>query len=376
MSKPNMTYYRLDEAIAICKPTEHVLACDTTKGNGMVGKKFFICPNLWTQLGDSTFNRLVRMNGPHFYEILQPDRATRIFMDIETTNGVYERVKAGVGVLVKMIKMWMEHKEIPDVQPLHVLDSSNAKKCSFHVVGGPLLTNPYHVGALVRRLTCFIYSARYEETATPFDFETLFDNDGNYIVDEQIYTLNRQFRLSKMTKIGSERTLNGCTTLESVLQNVEPSFVEGVDCLEIDDSTPSSTSKKATDLFSKVDDGWVRVAGVAMTMSKTKASLPQSLCKIRLWLDSWMGHGRITGCSFDILRGTYLLNTTCKKCWISNRMHKSNHTWLVINPWQRECIQKCFDENCARQQYSIPVPPDYWSTWASYMNKDVDIGRC
>ena len=107
-----MAYYRLDEALAICNDNQHVLACDTTKGNGMVGKKFFVCPNLWTPEGDSHFKRLVRENGPHFYEILQPDRPTHIFMDIETTNGVYDRVKAGVEVLCKMIRMWMEHMEI------------------------------------------------------------------------------------------------------------------------------------------------------------------------------------------------------------------------------------------------------------------------
>ena len=152
-----MAYYRLDEAIACCSADQHVLACDTKKGDGGLGKKFFVCPNMWTPVGDSHFKRLVRENGPHFYEILQPDRPTHIFMDIETTNGVYERVKAGVEVLCKMVHMWTEHTQIKDAKPLLVLDSSNEKKCSFHVVGGPLLTNPYHVGALVRRLTCFIY---------------------------------------------------------------------------------------------------------------------------------------------------------------------------------------------------------------------------
>ena len=96
-----------------------------------------------------------------------------------------------------MLQIWVDTQRLKG--DFHVLDSSNDKKSSFHIVGGPCLKNPYHVGALIRRLTLFVYSARYEDTQQKFNFESLFDNDGKYIIDEQIYTHNRQFRLCNMS---------------------------------------------------------------------------------------------------------------------------------------------------------------------------------
>ena len=170
-------HYTLQAAIDTLKPDEHVLACDTQL-TGRIGKKFMTCPNVANS--DIYFNRLIRDHGPHFYEILLPDRPSRIFVDIETENGVYENVKRGVATFVSMLQMWVQSQ--PMKGDFHVLDSSNDKKVSFHIVGGPCLKNPYHVGALVRRLTLFVFSARYEETMQKFDFESLFDNDGNYII--------------------------------------------------------------------------------------------------------------------------------------------------------------------------------------------------
>ena len=218
-------FYTLQDAIDVMKDDEHVLACDTQLAE-RIGKKFMTCPNIRTEKGLAHFQRLVKVHGPHFYEILLPDRASRIFVDIETENGVYEKVKRGVETFVKMLQMWVESQGgIVDNFPFHILDSSNEKKASFHVVGGPCLKNPYHVGALVRRLTLFIYSARYEETQQNFDFESLFDNDGNYIIDEQIYTHNRQFRLCNMCKLSSNpRYLRGCTTPESIIQEIDSVF--------------------------------------------------------------------------------------------------------------------------------------------------------
>ena len=368
----NKTFYTLQGAIDSMKDGEHVLACDTQL-SGRVGKKFMTCPYIKTEKGLIHLKRLIKLHGPHFYEILLPDRASRIFVDIETENGVYENVKRGVETFVKMLQMWVESQgSIVENFPFHILDSSNEKKCSFHVVGGPCLKNPYHVGALIRRLTLFIYSARYEENQHNFDFESLFDKDGNYIIDEQIYTHNRQFRLCNMCKLSpNPRYLKGCTTPESLVQLLDSDF--HLTCLEIDDVEPCSTSKKAMDIFTRADGSWVRVLSVGGSMKGIKATLPDSLMKIRIWLEVWMGHGKITGTTFDIRNGYYRFTTSCKKCQIAKRFHKSNHTYIILNPWQRLAHQKCFDENCSRSEFLIPVPDDLWLTWSQYMNKNIQI---
>ncbi len=373
-------FYTLHGAIDSMKDNEHVLACDTqldyvdNEGRHInrVGKKFMTCPNI-QQGGLAYFQRLVNVHGPHFYEILLPDRASKIFVDIETTNGVYEKVKQGVETFVKMLQMWVESQGgIVDNFPFRILDSSNEKKASFHVVGGPYLKNPYHVGALIRRLTLFIYSARYEETQQKFDFESFFDNDGNYIIDEQIYTHNRQFRLCNMCKLSpNPRYLKGCTTPESIVQIIDS--VYNMTCLEIDETEPMSTSKKATDIFTMADDSWVRVISISNSMKGIRATLPDSLLKIRTWIEVWMGHGKITGTTFDVRNGYYKFTTSCKKCQSAKRFHKSNHTYVILNPWQRLVHQKCFDENCTRAEFKIPVPDELWLTWSQYMSKNIHI---
>lgn len=360
-------HYTLQAAIDTLKPDEHVLACDTQL-TGRIGKKFMTCSN--TATDDTHLNRLIRTHGPHFYEILLPDRPSRIFVDIETENGVYEKVKRGVATFVSMLQMWVESQPLSG--DFHVLDSSNEKKASFHIVGGPCLKNPYHVGALIRRLTLFVYSARYEETLQKFDFESLFDNDNNYIIDEQIYTHNRQFRLCNMSKLGSNRVLKGCTTVQSFVQPLGVTHAY-LDCLEIDDSEPQSTSKKATGIFTMIDGTWERTIPLSYTMKGVPSELPAKLIGLRSFCEVWMQHGQVGKCTFNVRNGTYRLATTCKRCSIAQRFHKSNHTWLVVNPWQCEVYQMCFDENCMGKKFKVPVNDSLWREWRTLIDKKVDI---
>ena len=371
-------HYTLQAAIDTKQSDEHVLACDTQL-TGRVGKKFMTCPNIKTEDGLKHFQRLIRSHGPHFYEILLPDRPTRIFVDIETENGVYEKVKRGVETFVVMLDMWINHGDhgglAQAANPLRILDSSNSKKTSFHIVGGPLIFNPFHVGALVRRLTLWVYSARYEETQQKFDFESLFDNDNNYIVDEQIYTHNRQFRLSNMCKISpTPRYLKGCTTAESVLQNpVNIAGFHGWKCSEIDESEPVSTSKKATGIYTMIDGNWERTIPLSYTMKGVPSELPSKLVGLRAFCEVWMQHGQVGKCTFNVRNGTFRLATSCKRCSISQRFHKSNHTWLVVNPWQCEVYQMCFDENCMGKKFKVPVNESLWREWRTLIDKKVDI---
>ena len=360
-------HYTLQAAIDSLKPDEHVLACDTQLSN-RVGKKFMTCPNVVKN--DNYFNRLIHLHGPHFYEILLPNRPSRIFVDIETENGEYEKVKRGVETFIKMLEMWV------DSQPLKggfiVLDSSNDKKASFHIIGGPCLKNPFHVGALIRRLTLFVYSSRYEETQNQFDFESLFDNDNKYIIDEQIYTHNRQFRLCNMSKLGSNRTLKGCKTVDSFIQPL--GVTHGyLDCLEIDNTEPQSTSKKASNIFTMIDGKWERTIPLTYTLKGIPTELPPKLSGLRSYCEVWMQHGQVGKCTFNVRNGTYRLATTCKRCSIAQRFHKSNHTWLMINPWQCEVYQMCFDENCMGKKFKVPVGDNIWREWRTLIDKTVDI---
>jgi hypothetical protein len=365
LSKNYPVMYQLAPLLKDVQDNDIVLACDIKRNDGSIGK-FFTKVNTVDM-----FDTLVRQHGNHWYEILIPDRPTRIFLDIETTNGDYAKVKRGVETFVEMLKMWCNSKSMPN-PTFNILDSSNAKKISFHVVGGPYLRNLYHVGALVRRLTCFVYSSRYEENVNGLDLSTLFDNDGNYIVDEQIYTMNRQFRLAGQCKMGSDRVLNGMTAKESFLQNPNASFTC---CYEIDNAEPVSTSKKAVDIFTQIDGEWTRIStvqGKARGMHYPSA-LPPVLKPMESWLLTWMGEGDVTGISFGIRSGLWSLSTSCKHCKIANRRHKSNHTWITIDPWKRIVRQRCFDEDCSRKFANVAVPEELWEPWKAQMGKAVQV---
>lgn len=365
LNKKHPIMYQLAPLLSTVQPNDIVMACDISRSDGSIGKFFTKIQGL------DDFDTLVQQHGNHWYEILLPDRPTRVFIDIETTNGVYSRVKQGVETFVKMLKMWCESRSMPHAT-FHVLDSSNAKKISFHIVGGPYLRNLYHVGALVRRLTCFVYSARYEENLNDLDLSTLFDNDGSYIVDEQIYTMNRQFRLAGQCKKGSDRVLNGISAKESFLQNPNASFTC---CYEIDNSEPMSTSKKAVDIFTMVDGQWTRI-GLVQNQSRNMyypCDLPKHLNQLQSYLVSWLGEGDITGINFGLMSGQYRLSTSCKHCRIANRRHKSNHTWITIDPWKRMVRQRCFDEDCSRKFATVDVPEELWQSWKDHMGKAVDV---
>lgn len=356
---PNGEYYYLQPALDVCTATKRVFAFDMYRSNGSVGKGF-VCVN------DVEIENMINKNvfGNHFYEILLPDRPTRVFVDIETENGDYERVKKGSETFIEMLKMF------DDSQSYILLDSSNSKKCSFHIIGGPYFKNPFHVGALIRKITCYVYSAlNCKNNIQNFDLTTLFDRDNNYIVDECIYTMNRQFRLAGMCKLGSDRVLRGCTWKQSILQNVCVDSVS--ECLEIDNGEPISTSRKTKEMFTLVDGSWTRVSNTLYTKNVT-AELPEALRPILDALELIINNS-ITGVRFNVHNGCYTLSSNCKKCFISNKIHKSNHTWFILNPWQRTVVQKCFDDKCRRSKYDILIDEIHWSKWINISQRQIDI---
>tara|TARA_E500000331_G_C17214730_1_gene695371 strand:- start:350 stop:1471 length:1122 start_codon:yes stop_codon:yes gene_type:complete len=363
--------YELSSHLNAVKPFQHVLACDYQRGDKSIGKCFTIIDNISTDIGKQQMTALIKGYGNHWYEILQENIPTKIFVDIETSNGDYNKVKCGVEAMVKMINIWCEEKDIKNFDNFYVLDSSNDKKISFHIIGGPYMKNSYHVGALIRRITFFIYAARNTEGVKDnFNLEYFFDKDNNFIIDEQIYTRNRQFRLAGQCKMGSERILRGIGTFSSFLQYHGHDFNE---CLEVDESEPMSTSKGAHNLFVNIDGEWARLDGkTSLTLKTIKSELPDVLSTLRVYLENWLGEGRITVSAFDIITGAWRLSTSSQICHIAKRKHAHNHIWLVVNPFRQRCYQKCFDENC-RGEHDIEIPEHLWSKWSECTKKTVGI---
>lgn len=355
----NGQYYYLQPALDDCTHDKRIFAFDMYRTNGSVGKAFICVTN--EEITSIINNNIL---GNHFYEILLPNRPTRVFVDIETENGDYDKVKKGANIFIEMLKMY------DNSMPYILLDSSNSKKSSFHIVGGPYFKNPFHVGALIRKITCYVYSALdREDNKQTFDLKALFDKDDNYIVDECIYTMNRQFRLAEMSKLGSERILKGCKWDESLLQNVNVKNV--LDCLEIDNSEPMSTSRRAKEMFTPVNNSWVRVSNT-YSSKNVNAELPNTLLSVLHYLESYID-SNVTGIRFNIHNGCYTLSSSCKKCYISNKIHKSNHTWFILNPWQRTVVQKCFDDKCRKNKYNIPIEDSRWSDWINVSQRQIDI---
>lgn len=344
-------FYKLSDALPLVTNNNAVYATDVARRDGSIGKGFLV-------LTINEVERAMHTHGCHFYEVLLPDRPTRVFVDIETKNGDYNTVKRGAETFIAMLKMWSDSEYL-------LLDSSDDTKCSFHIIGGPYLKNPFHVGALIRRITCYIKAAVHaKELVQNFDFQSLFDKDLHYIVDECIYTTNRQFRLAQMSKMGSTRVLRGCTWKQSLLQTVG----EGKECLEIDDSEPVSTSLKTEDLFMELDGVYVRKIHQRQSRH-VLADIPPSLEPILQYVPE------LKKVSFDVRSGCYTLYSYSKDCKIANKTHKSNHTWYILNPWSRYLVQKCFDEDCRCSHYDVSVPKEKWHKWSSISQQNIDVSR-
>ena len=360
VGKHGESYY-LQPVINTCTANDRIYAFDVRRANQTMGKAFI-------RASDTEFNDILSKNiwGNHFYEILLPDRPTRIFIDIETENGDYATVKRGAETCVFMLNAMLEND-----YDFKILDSSNEKKCSFHVIGGPYFKNPFHVGALIRKMTCYVLSAlNCTGNVQNFDLLSLYDKDNNYIIDECIYTLNRQFRLAEMSKLGSNRVLKGCLWHESLLQNVN--VCEPMECLEIDGGEPISTSRKTKEMFTLINGTWKRVGNNTYSNSNVSADLPPYLISVLNYIETYI-HGNVTGVRFNVNNGCYGLSSTCKKCFISNKTHRSNHTWFVLNPWKRTVVQKCFDDLCKRKEFDISVPESCWSDWIGISQQQIDI---
>jgi len=363
MTSTNVLMYTINEALCQLSADNRVYACDNRRRDGSIGKAF-LC------LNDTQFKKTVDSGkyGWHFYEILLVDRPCRIFVDVETDNGDYNMVRQGVDNLVKLLNQMLITQSLGGIEhDFTILDSSNDKKISFHVIGGPYLKNLFHVGALIRKISCYIHAVRNEID----DVKTFFDYDGNSIIDERVYTTNRQFRLAEMSKLGSDRVLKGCTWFASLLQTTDP-LCTRYECLEVDGSEPFSTSRSATEMFKKIDGNWCSVISSTHRVKTICATIPESLRMVVQSIE--VEGGYLNGTNFNVSTGCYTLSSTSKHCAIAGREHRGNHIFYVLNPWKRSVVQRCFDDNCRSEVKALHVPKEAWERWTLALRQEVNIG--
>ena len=337
--------WKLAPVRANAAPDEYVIAQDVQLSNGRVVKKFFSGTlsrlRALKLLMDQCDPKVPAWNRDfHWYEVIDETKPARVFVDIETKHGTYERVKNGVDVFISLLNgvlgttyNWM------------VADASDASKISFHVVGGPLLTNLYHVGALIRRLALFAYQDR----TTCAD---LFDDDGVFIIDEAIYTRGRQFRLFGACKLGSTRVLRSSHEWWDALVNVPGQAQEQ---LEIDGSTPVSTSMPAKDLFFQRQDGSWKRREMNSIEELTIYGFPSCLNAVIRSLRQLDPNISMCDIAFNTHYKSWRVPSRSTYCRIANRAHKSNHVWYTVDIMSRTVHQRCMDEDCAGRVFEMPV---------------------
>ena len=339
--------WKLTAARQQAAPGAVVVAQDVRIGSGAVVKRFFsgTVPEL-RALRDRAEAGHVEpwLRGFHWYEVIDETRPARIFLDVETTASTHVRVREGVELAIALLNQGMDYEG-----PWHVADASAGQKQSFHVVGGPLVRNLFHVGAAVRRLRCFAQIYRDQCAA-------LFDDKGAFIIDEAVYTRGRQFRLFGARKLGSDRVLRSDIPWWEALVN---GAGEARDVLEIDESEPGSTSAGALQLFECVGDKWHR-RGSARVMGTTSRHVPRAVVPV---LDALRGHDHEIECDdleFDASYGSWRIPSRSKRCGIAGREHRSNHVWYTLDPVARVVYQRCHDADCGQQSCAVPLDASVW----------------
>lgn len=291
----------------------------------------------------------------HWYECLQENRTSRLFLDVDAK----QPLDIG-GVVTKLntaLDAFLKHKGL-DVQPvIEVLDSTGTHKYSWHIlVTNVIFKNVYHVGAFVRRLLLW-YA----------------DCPDMQAIDSAVYTRNRMFRLPGSSKFGSPRVLRADKPWWQLL--VQMPTVHPVDCLEIDQSVPVSTSAPPHELFREHEDGtWSAFASADGTWARTapayahRSSSTMSCGLISPVLD-WLDRheqGETQRHKLKLLEsGKYCVSSKSRKCRIAGRTHKGNHIWYMLDLPNRQIVQRCMDAECGKRKHIIPCPEHIWDRWTA-----------
>ncbi len=279
----------------------------------------------------------------HWYECLQEDRPSRVFLDVDATQPIC--IDDIVQHLRAALVAFVEGKA--DVTPcIEVIDSSGQNKFSWHiVVTNVVLKNVYHVGAFVRRLLIWFRDVPVMQ-----------------YIDTAVYTRNRMFRLPESSKFGSPRVLRSPKHWAQLL--VQVPCAAPLDCLEVDESVPVSTSSPPLALFRENEDGsWSRI-GRTVAYSRSTAC-PRLLDPVLDWLDTHE-HGETQRHKIRLRStGLFSIASRSRRCHIAGRTHKGNHIWYQVDLTNRQIVQRCMDSACSRHKHVIPCPEHIWSRWTS-----------
>ena len=275
----------------------------------------------------------------HWYECLLERRPSRIFLDVESSSMVVH-IQDIVERLRQAIQL--KYNITPEIK---VLDSCSDQKQSWHVLCTNIyLKNVYHVGAFVRR---FVLSMQ--------------DSPNCASIDTAVYTKNRMFRVNQSSKYGSLRILKHEDPWWTLL--VQTENVPYVECLEIDQSIPVSTSAHPEHLFEFVNGAWSKRKSNRRVSANASPSSCPCLTPILDWLDTNISAKTCRHNTSFTEEGHYRVSTRSKICQIAHRTHRGNNIWFDVDVNRQIVYQKCYDEECRHKSAVVDVPVQLWSRW-------------
>lgn len=319
-------YRRLQDALVSVKDNTIVIAEDISNS----GQKVFRVAAM-----EQLHQKYLELKQPHWYECLLEGRPSRIFLDIDSNEPIE------LDGLLKTLDTAIQHK-FGKKPIIEILNSCGADKYSWHIIVTNIwLKNVYHVGAFVRRLVL--------ATKSP-------------AIDTAVYTKNRMFRLCGSSKFGSDRCLRHPAAWHALLVQGSGCYTkDSLECLEIDESEPVSSSQNPFDLFRKTATGYQR-SGSAHRGETSTTSCPM-LRPIVQHLDH-ITNGSVywhkTAMTND---GQYMVSTRSKQCAIAGRCHKGNNIWFLVKPMEKRVFQRCYDEECRSRAHEISIDSSLWSMW-------------
>ena len=328
-------YHTLHDALQSVQTDQLIVAEDISK----CGKKQFYTGNVDTL--NTLYSSLTRK---HWYECLVENRPSRIFLDVESEHPV--DIRAIVAVLKQCVQQ--KYKITPLIQ---VMDSCSPTKNSWHLVcTNVVLRNVYQVGAFVRRLVLFMDGSEMRNA-----------------IDTAVYTKNRMFRIKDSSKFNSTRILkHGKEWFELLVQPLTNTVP--LECLEIDNSCPVSTSMPPEKLFIETARGtWVRAHSHRLQRGQISQSHCPMLTTILDWLDRTVDAKTCRHNTKMLDTGHYFVMTRSKKCEIAKRSHRGNNIWFNIDVIRQKVVQRCFDQECCRssEEYVVDVPSEVWLKWTT-----------
>ena len=322
-------FFTLHKAIENCSEKQCIMAEDISAS----GQKQFYVGTL-----EQLRQHYDTKKDHHWYECLLERRPSRLFLDIESTQPV------SIEEIVQFFRRAVQTKYNKTCN-FEIIDSCSTEKISYHVIATDIVfKNVYHVGAFVRRAVL-----------------AMGEDKMSLAVDTAVYTKNRMFRLVGSRKFDSKRVLIHKKPWWELL--VQVSETENIlECLEINQTEPKSTSMHPKNLFRRLDDGsWA----VSVQTGSSVVLECVMLNPILDWLDSKENAMVIRHKLKMVSSGFYIVPAKSRRCQISGRTHKGNAIWYMIDVTRHLIIQRCLDSDCGHQQYVVQHPSNIWDRWTS-----------